>query len=202
MEKNLTVMGIVQEGIVIGLKNIISILGAVVLWAVTIWIPYLNVGTTIAIISMPVALSKGKVMSPLEIFDPKYRKYMGEFFVTMGLMQLAIVPATLFMIVPGLILSLAWSQAIFLVLDKGDNPSEAISKSNELTDGYKWTIFGGLVLIGIVTMVAVMIFSWIYWLLGMLVLIALSPAYLGAYAHIYKTLVGNDGDAVVEEQLT
>jgi uncharacterized membrane protein len=199
MEKNLTVIGIVQEGITIGLKNIASILGAVVLWALTIWIPYINVGTTIAIVSMPVALSKGNVMSPLEIFDPKYRKYMGEFFVTFGLMQLAIIPATLFMIIPGMVLTLAWSQAIFLVLDKGENPSEAISKSNEMTDGYKWTIFGGIFLIYLALIVVVYIFSLIHAILALIAVLALMPAFLGAFAHIYKVLSAETPVAPVVE---
>lgn len=44
-------------------------LGATVLWLLTIWIPYLNVGTTIAMATIPIELSKGKVISPLFIFD-------------------------------------------------------------------------------------------------------------------------------------
>ena len=71
-------------------------LGATVLWLLTIWIPYLNVGTTIAMNTIPIELSKGKVISPLFIFDGKYRKYMGEYFTLIGLMYLAIIPALFF----------------------------------------------------------------------------------------------------------
>lgn len=63
-ERKITVMGVIQEGIGVGLKNSLSLLGAIVLWILTIWIPYINVGTTIAIYTIPVALSKGKVISP------------------------------------------------------------------------------------------------------------------------------------------
>jgi len=206
MEKNLTIQGIIQEGIMIGVKNVVSILGAVILWVLTIWIPYINVGTTIAISAMPVALSKGNIMSPLEIFNPKYRKYMGEYFVTIGLMQLAIVPAMLFMIVPGLILSLAWSQAIFLVLDKGMNPSEAISKSNEMTDGHKWTIFLGLFIIYLAFLIVAWIFSNIHVILVAILALILLPAFLGAFAHIYSVLGGNsvpnDNNIVPDVPLT
>ena len=61
-ERKITVMGVIQEGIGVGLKNSLSLLGAIVLWILTIWIPYINVGTTIAIYTIPVALSKGKVI--------------------------------------------------------------------------------------------------------------------------------------------
>jgi uncharacterized membrane protein len=41
------------------------------------------------------------------------------------------------MLIPGLIIGLAWSLAILLVIDKGKNPSEAITLSNTLTYGNK-----------------------------------------------------------------
>ena len=107
----------------------------------TIWIPYLNVGTTIAMATIPIELSKGKVISPLFIFDGKYRKFMGEYFTLIGLMYLAIIPALFFMIVPGIIISIGWSLAIYILLDKGVAPGEAMIQSNKATYGYKWTIF-------------------------------------------------------------
>lgn len=46
------------------IKNIPSILGAALLWVITIWVPYINVGTTIALFyGMPLELSRGKVMN-------------------------------------------------------------------------------------------------------------------------------------------
>lgn len=54
-------MGVLSEGISLGIKNAVSLLVATVLWIVTIWIPYLNVGTTIAMTTIPIELSKGKV---------------------------------------------------------------------------------------------------------------------------------------------
>ena len=72
-QKKITVTGVLSEGIGLGIKNAVSMLGATVLWLLTIWIPYLNVGTTIAMATIPIELSKGKVISPLFIFDGKYR---------------------------------------------------------------------------------------------------------------------------------
>ena len=53
----LSVMGILTEGIPLGLAKFGTIFGAAILWLLTIWIPYLNVGTTIAIKTMPIALA-------------------------------------------------------------------------------------------------------------------------------------------------
>ena len=114
-QRKITVAGVISEGIGLGIKNAISMLGATILWLLTIWIPYLNVGTTIAMTTIPIELSKGRVISPLFIFDGKYRKFMGEYFTLIGLMYLAIIPALFFMIVPGIIISIGWSLAIYIL---------------------------------------------------------------------------------------
>ncbi|MCG4956686.1 hypothetical protein [Alistipes finegoldii] len=43
-----------KDSIAIGVKNAPSVVVAVALWLVTIWIPYINIGTTIAISLLPV----------------------------------------------------------------------------------------------------------------------------------------------------
>ena len=42
-----------KDSIAIGVKNAPSVVVAVALWLVTIWIPYINIGTTIAISLLP-----------------------------------------------------------------------------------------------------------------------------------------------------
>lgn len=79
-----------KDSIAIGVKNAPSVVVAVALWLVTIWIPYINIGTTIAISLLPVELAKGSVINPLGIFDSKYRRYMGEYLITAGLMVIPI----------------------------------------------------------------------------------------------------------------
>ena len=130
-----------KDSIEIGVKNAPSIVVAVILWLVTIWIPYINIGTTIAIKLLPVELAKGNVINPLSIFDSKYRRYMGEFLITWGLMLIPIYIATLFLVVPGIVLSLSWPLSFYFLLDKGKNPIEAIKASNDATYGSKWTMF-------------------------------------------------------------
>ena len=74
MNTNLSLGGIITQGIKLGIFNIISIFIATILWALTIWIPYLNVGTTIGLLSMPIGISKGNTktydnLAELEIGD-------------------------------------------------------------------------------------------------------------------------------------
>lgn len=178
--KKITVTGVLSEGIGLGIKNAVSMLGATVLWLLTIWIPYLNVGTTIA-------------MNTIPIFDGKYRKYMGEYFTLIGLMYLAIIPALFFMIIPGIIISIGWSLAIYILLDKGVAPGEAMIRSNKATYGYKWTIFGVSFLLGLAFYVLMMIIFNIAsggfaMLLLFIIAIVYTVAALGCTAVIYRNL--------------
>ncbi|MGN1216510.1 MAG: hypothetical protein ACI4TD_00875 [Phocaeicola sp.] len=190
-QKKISVMGVLSEGISLGMKNAVSLLVATVLWIVTIWIPYLNVGTTIAMTTIPIELSKGKVISPVFIFDSKYRKYMGEYFTLIGLMAMAVIPALFFMIVPAIVIGLGWSLAIYILLDKGVAPGEAMVQSNKATYGYKWTIFGIQFVLGL----AYSILTWIFGLiplLGILLVLCVVIAYviisMGCSAVIYRNL--------------
>jgi hypothetical protein len=157
----LTVSNIVRNAIQIGIQNIASILGAAILWLLTIWIPYINVGTTIAMVSLVVAMGKGGAFSPLEIFESRYRKNMGEFFILISLIWLGVIAGYVFMIIPGIVIAIAWSQAIYLLVDKGANPMQAISLSNKLTYGKKWTIFLANLVILVFGFLGILIITWL-----------------------------------------
>ena len=118
-----------KDSVAIGVKNAPSVIAAVALWLITIWIPYLNVGTTIAITLLPTQLAKGEIVNPLGIFDSKYRRYMGEFFITMGLMVFPIFIGVLFMVIPGIVLSIAWTLSYYFLIEKGKNPIQCCSAS-------------------------------------------------------------------------
>ena len=197
-QRKISVSSVLSEGVGLGLKNAPSLLGAVILWLLTIWVPYINVGTTIAIQTIPIELSKGKVISPLFIFDGKYRQYMGEYFTLIGLMLMSLIPAFLFMIVPGIIISIGWSLAIYLMLDKGIAPGEALVRSNKATYGYKWTIFGVNLVLFIAFYILTFIFGLIPFigtLLIFLVAIALQVVSLGCMGIIYRDLTKEDTTA-------
>lgn len=148
-----------KDAISIGLKNAPSVIAAVALWLVTLWIPYLNIGTTIAITLIPTQLAKGEIVDPMSIFDGKYRRYMGEFFITMGLMVLPILLGFFFLIAPAVVLSLAWSLAYYFLIEKGKNPIQAIKASNDATYGSKWTMFFVSLVFGIVVGIVMGIFQ-------------------------------------------
>lgn len=191
MVKKLDFGQLLSNAVSLGLKNFPSLLGCLILWLLTLWIPYVNVGTTIAIITLPAAISKGKIISPLEIFDKKYYKFMGEFFLVSGLRSLIIFPAMLFLIVPGIVLSIAYSLSTLLVVDKGKGASEALKLSNNLTYGNKMVIF-------LAQLVLIVCFFIVYWLLSMLwtplgyiVTILAMPLFLGLMANIYGQLASD-----------
>jgi hypothetical protein len=193
---NLTVGNIINNGFQIGLKSFVPLIGAAFLWVITIWIPYLNVGTTIGLLSIVIALGKDKPVSPTEIFNPKYRKYMGEFFILVGFLYLGVMIGYVFFIIPGLVIAISWSLALYLFLEYEMAPMDSLMLSNKLTYGHKWTIFWGLFVLEIIMYVGFFIvyyiFSFIHDFVGMLfgalVLIAIMPIMLGAVAYIYRTL--------------
>lgn len=78
MEEKLQFVPSLKDAFAIGVKNLVPIVLSVLLWLVTVWIPYVNVGTTIALATLPVKLSKGEMISPMFIFDSEYRHCMGE----------------------------------------------------------------------------------------------------------------------------
>lgn len=150
-----------QDAIAIGLKNAPSVIAAVALWLITIWVPYINVGTTIAITLLPTRLAKGEIVNPLGIFDSKYRRYMGEYFITMGLMVFPILIGLIFMIVPAIVLSIAWTLSYYFLFEKGKNPIQAIKASNDATYGSKWTMFAVQLVVGIIVGIFLGIFRFL-----------------------------------------
>ncbi len=192
MERKFSFSDALSNAFSIGFKNILSLIGAVLLWILTFWIPYINVGTTIALITIPASLSRGEIISPTEIFNKKYLKNMGDFFLVMALSYVGIFAAMLFFIIPGIVLSLAWSLGILLVVDKGLNANEALNLSNKLTYGYKWIMFGAQV----VLVLPLCIFSLLspsisLALSSIYYLIVLIPVSLGLTAYIYGQLASD-----------
>lgn len=151
---NVSVSRAIGDTYSIALKNIPSIFAAAILWIITIWIPYINVGTSIALFNgLPLELSRGKVINPLSIFDGKYRKFMGEYFICMSLVTTATIIALCFLIIPAIVISIGWMFAVLLLVDREMNPTEALAASTKYTYGYKWTIFFSALLVSIILLV-------------------------------------------------
>ena len=200
MNKKLNIMATIKDGIAIALVNYLSLVAAAALYVLTIWIPYLNVGTTIAMSSLPAEMAQGNIMNPLFIFKGEYRKNMGEFFILYSLMLGAIGAGFLFMVIPGIVLSIAWSFAVVLFVDKGMNALEALRASNNMTYGNKFRIFGAEFVLAFLLGIAVAIVDAIFgighvsWLetigtiINLIIIIFAIPAIYGVDASIYKQL--------------
>ena len=171
----LNIIATIKDGLAIALVNYLSLVAAAALYVVTIWIPYLNVGTTIAMCSL-----------------------------LMSLMYGAIGVGFLFMGVPGLVLSVAWSFAAVLFVDKDMNALESLRESNRLTYGNKWRIFGSEALLAICLCVVVSIISAIFnagnigalqtigTILNIIVIVFFVPAIYGVEASIYRQLTTDE----------
>jgi uncharacterized membrane protein len=202
--QTLSVGNIISGAMRIGMKNAGTILGAGIMWLLTIWIPYLNVGTTIAMLHMTIKLGRGESFSAMQIFDKEYRTNMGEFFLLYGLMMMGVLTGLIFAIIPGIILAYAWSQAFLLMEDRNMSPLEAIRASNKMTYGDKWTMFLGmfvlqLVILGATFIVATVIGEASQALSGLVLLVGylcLLVATTGANGYIYGELLNKlDGKA-------
>jgi len=204
MNQKLNIIATIKDGLAIALVNYLSLVAAAALYVLTIWIPYLNVGTTIAMCSLPAEMAKGSILNPLFIFDGQYRRNMGEFFILYALMSGAIGVGFLFGIIPGLVISVAWSFATVLFVDKGMNALESLRESNRITYGNKWRIFGAEFLVCVCLSVAVSLISAIFglghigWLEGIgtfinVVLIVFAiPAVFGVEASMYRQLTSGE----------
>lgn len=183
----LTIDGIVKNSVEKGIKNLVPLLVNVILWILTFWIPYLNVGTTIGLfVGITSKMANDQAISLTEIFNPVYRKRMGEFFLALSFVQMGIWIGIMFLIIPGIVIGLSWSLAVLLVVDKEMSPIEAINQSNSMTYGKKWTIFlGRLVLFlvaGIALAIALTILGFIFKFLGGFGAFLLSLCYIAGMA--------------------
>jgi len=193
MEKNLSIESIIRNGMAIGLKNFVSLLLSAILYVLTIWIPYLNVGTTIAMATLPMKMSKGDTISPGEIFNEKYRKNMGEFLLLMGLLYLIVFMGFMFMFIPGIVMSIAYGYSIYFLIDKEMTPTDALNLSNKRTYGHKWSIFLAKFAFIIAAYIVGFILSYIWAPLMIIPLLLIWPITLGMEAHIYSQI--SDGAA-------
>ncbi|MEQ8349937.1 MAG: hypothetical protein RH862_00535 [Leptospiraceae bacterium] len=188
----LDLMETIQNGIQRGLKNAPALIVNGILWALTAWIPYLNAGTTIGMANLPAKMASDETLSMTEIFNPEYRKSFGEFFITVGLISMGVMPAFFLVFFPGYVLLTAWSLAVLLVLDQKLEPLAALRKSNELTYGNKWTIFFAKALppfgIFLIAGIGMAISEYLGGFLYFIGFIALTPVSLGISAEIYKKL--------------
>lgn len=195
----LQIIPTLTNGVTRGLKSFPALIVNGILFLLTVWIPYINIGTIIGMTALPAKIARDEGLSFVEIFNPDYRKYMGDFFLGYAFLVIGVTVGLLLAYVPGIILGVAWSQAMLLIVDKHMDPIGALRKSNEVTYGNKWAIFLAPVILMMGVGIVFAIFSAINDTLGLLVgvvlYIGLIPMILGINAEIYRTLVLNEGSS-------
>ena len=139
-------------------------------------VSYYFVGACIALCSLPTVLGRPDSEAPSYtfVFDKKYRKHMGDYFLLLGLQYIGTLVAGLFFIVPAIVVSIGWSQSIYVMLDKEVSPTEALVRSNKMTWGHKWTIFFVSLLLVIAALIVGLLWGWL----------------LGQIGNIYVTVIG------------
>ncbi|MCX7909242.1 MAG: YciC family protein [Ignavibacteria bacterium] len=160
-EFDLSVGSIIANGFTIGFKYFFQILLSFILWVLTFWIPYVNVGTTIGLYGLIVKMSKDESFDIFEIFRKEYRAIIPEFLILVALQGLALYFAFAFFIIPGIIVGIALGFSYFFLIDKKMGVLESLYASNKTTYGHKWDIFGAMFIIYLIGLVPTLIF----WLL-------------------------------------
>ncbi len=193
----LTTGGIISQALSRGVKNFLAIAVNYLLWIITIWIPYLNIGTTIGLLVGVVAkASRNEPISFTEIFNPVYRKKMGEYFLVSGFVAAGVGFGFALFFLPGVVLSIAWMLAPLFTVDGGLNAVEAIRRSNSVTYGKKAAIFWAMVVLGLIAAVGALILGWIFGMISgvlstliLIVYMAFAASFfVSAQGYIYETL--------------
>ncbi len=188
---------ILKSGSKIGFQYYGPLLINIVLFTFTFWIPYINIGTFIGIVSgIPLKMSKGENISANEIFNSKYRTYFGEYFIMYGLKQIGISLAFLFLFIPSIILGLSWVLADLLFLDGKANFTECLQVSTKKMYNYKLPYFLAHLFFGFILIlsfgIAIAINEYFGAFVIFLALFIISPIVLGIKAYTYKKLVLNN----------
>lgn len=114
--------------------------------------------------------------------DLWYPNRFWRFFGTSILLWVIVGIGILLLIVPGVIAAIVFSFALYLVVDKGLAPVEALKESARLTKGNRWRI-----LLLMLAVVGINLLGLIALFVGLLVTI---PVTVLAMVHAYRTLSG------------
>lgn len=137
----LDIMQTIQDGMQYGIQNFVALILMMFLYVITVWIPWLNVGTTIGLYKAIIGIGRGEVINPTSIFARENFTNVGSFFLLQGFVTIGITAAIIFMFVPAIVMGIAWGFAIFFLIDKKVSPLKALGLSYDATYGNKWRIF-------------------------------------------------------------
>ncbi|MBQ7222760.1 MAG: hypothetical protein IJS02_04775 [Bacteroidales bacterium] len=142
----LDIMKTIKDGVKYGLNNFLPLLCTVILYLLTCWIPYLNVGTTIGFYRIVIGIGRNQHIDPVSIFNKDNFQNLSGFFLLQGLVLVGTIAAAVFMLLPALIVGIAWGFAVYFYLDKGVSPLKSLQLSYDTTYGNKWRIFAVVLL--------------------------------------------------------
>src|SRR5688500_2371449 len=130
---------ILSNGFAIGLRNFFGLFLTMILFVLTVWIPYINIGTFIALQDIVPKMSRGERIGATDIFDAKYRSSIGEFFLLAALYYTGIIVGLMFLAIGGFVVAISWMFAMPLFVHHGVGPIEALRLSSRATHGHKAT---------------------------------------------------------------
>lgn len=104
----------------------------------------------------------------------------GSYFAVTILYSLAVLIGLILLVIPGIIISLAYQFGGYIVIDRNMGPVEALKESARITKGHRWELFWLLLLV-----VGLNVLGALALLIGLLVTI---PVTCIAIVHAYRTL--------------
>lgn len=106
------------------------------------------------------------------------------YLIAQILVGLSVIIGLVLLIVPGVIIALAFMFSSYLIVDKGRGPIEAIKESWRVTKGHKWELF-----LLVLAIIGLNILGLIALVVGLLVTI---PVSMIAIVHAYRILEGRE----------
>lgn len=194
-----------SESFSIGFGNFGTCGLAILLWVLTCWIPYLNLGTFYGITAMLNAWAKGEPFKATDIFDSKYRRMLPELLLT-STFKASLILFGILLIIPAFVFILSTSLSTLIVIDRGYSPVEAVKESNRITYGSKWTMFGVQIILNMILSAVMGVFGAIFGALSFLnpvacafiallefliIIFGIIPIYYGMTTSIWRQLSQN-----------
>lgn len=139
--KRVDIAAAAADTFAIATRHAPSIIAAVILFLLTLWVPYVNLGTLIALTLLPMRLARDERIEASSIFRSEYRRRMGDFLLTAALKLAALTLGTALLVIPGIVLALAWKPAYWCLAEHNKSPLEAIRAAEAATRGSKWRLF-------------------------------------------------------------
>ena len=153
---------IIGNAFKIGFQNWGRMILAYLLFVCVFWVPYINIGAYIGLTGFVVTMSKGKKISPTDMFHSYYLKKIGDyalltFLFIGGIVGLLVILwnfgtyiALFTCFVPLIVIFYSWSMSAPLLLDKDLGALQSLEISNKITYEYKGTMFGANILMGLI----------------------------------------------------